>query len=260
MARKGFKSIGSYVAKRKAAASGIRMSARNAVLTKRRGTYGTRTATPTDNKYINLNNFNLVDVSPGAVNTDAGRHLTVISQGTAITQRIGKKVRVNAIRLEGEFYFGFKNIPAPSTVPNDPFGTRNYDIVIVQAKKEVTDVPLWTDIFQSDSPHSPVNLDNVEDFKVLWRKSYPAQRLPYQTGLTGVVASYYTASDRISEYIKIGSKAEDTMFKASATGNAAGDIKNGAIFIMAKCDVDPSATSGNFDSLLGLYVRAYFKD
>jgi len=135
--------------------------------------------------------------------------IATIAQGTAVTQRVGKKVLLKSIQIRG-------------SVSNNSAATVN-DVayLIVYDRRPTGSLPAVTDILDTASSRSMNNDANSGRFKILRR---------VDCALVGNITTYTESTMKsIDDYIKLNKLP--MVFKAAGTG-AIGDIEEGALYLV----------------------------
>jgi len=151
--------------------------------------------------------------------------LGTISQGAAVTQRVGKRIVWKSVQCRG-------NIINSSTAT-----TNDVAYMIVYDKRPTGSLPTITDILVSASTFSMNNDNNSGRFSIL--KRVDEQLVGPSTGLNPFCA-------KIADfYLKI--KDLPCVYKSAATGGI-GDIEQGALYLVTVGEVaaGTAAASGRF--------------
>lgn len=142
--------------------------------------------------------------------------LNTVAQGTAVTQRVGKKISMKGLQVRGYSANG------TTAVFNDTAWLIVYD------KRPTGSLPAVTDILVTATSTSMNNDNNAGRFTILKRVD---RVLLGNTTVQAAVANAITDICAISEDCYLDLKGKETIFKAAATG-AIGDIEQGALYLV----------------------------
>lgn len=159
--------------------------------------------------------------------------LATIAQGTAVTQRVGKKVVIKSIQCRGQAYAG------TTATLNDCAYMLVYD------KRPTGALPAVTDILVSAASNAFNNDANSGRFRILKRMDF---RL-VGNSTTPVVDSASADAD----FFLVVNQIE--VFKAAGTG-AIADIEEGAIYLVTV----GNQAAGNTAAILSVAFRTRFID
>jgi len=163
-----------------------------------------------------------------------------VTQGTDFNSRIGRQMQNKSILFNGNIF----PVITPSTSATQ--GLMFRVVIIYDTQPNSGSLPAGTDIFVANDPHSPMNLNNRDRFKVLVDKK--GQLGSYLTSAGGTIISGAPQNAWWSKYKKCNL---ETVF--SGTTNAIGSMATGSIYI---CYI------GDFVgiSLIDYYTRVRFTD
>lgn len=142
--------------------------------------------------------------------------LNAVPQGTAVTQRVGKKIAMKSIQVRG-----YSTNSATASV-NDVAWLLVYD------KRPTGSLPAVTDILVAVSSLSMNNDNNSGRFEVIKRVD---RMLIGNASFTGAVANALTECTSASEDAFVYLRNRETVYKAATTG-AIGDIEQGALYLV----------------------------
>lgn len=151
-------------------------------------------------------------ISPIEGNTTGSIALiNTVASGTGVTQRVGKKIQLKSIQING--------ILNGSTTTT----TAAYAIMLVWDSRPAGALPAITDILVTVSPEAFLNDANSGRFKILWRSDDYCGPIPGDHS-THIYHDYY-------KFPKVGRNSR-TVYKAAGTG-AIADIDEGALYFVA---------------------------
>lgn len=162
-----------------------------------------------------------------------------IAQGADFNQRIGRKSTMKSVIFNG-------NVFNLSTASLNAFnGAYTRLVIIYDTQPNSGSLPAGTDIFATNDPNSPMNLNNRDRFQVLMdvRKQVSA----FLMSATPALATGNPANAYFKKYKKCN---KETIF--SGTTGTIGAISTGAIYL---CFVADAAVAA-FD----YYIRIRFTD
>lgn len=163
--------------------------------------------------------------------------LNGVSQGTDYTDRIGRKIMLKSILWRGFIY------PNPAvTLPGGSFCR----IMIFYDCQTNATAPSVSDVLQTTSYDSPLNLTNRDRFKVMFDKFYAVNSNAYSAGAL-------TAGSPMPKQIKFYKKMSMEVIFGS-TGGTVGSIQTGGLFLLTICALTNNAC------LLDSYSRTRFTD
>lgn len=219
-----------------------------------------------DNKYFDANGVTMNDLSPTGAVGDRARHLTPIPRGDGVTERVGKTIKASAFRIDGDVTRRFSGQAGNTQAPYNPYNTTMFGFALVQAKKTLAALPAWTDVFQTNVPHSAPNLDRTSDYKILWRSKPYDWNVGFPFQGDAFTASAHTASTdtranrmRIAEYISL-KKSKPVVFTSTSTTGTLAEVREGALIFMGCTDVAAQTGAGEAFTLENVNTRLYFDD
>lgn len=166
--------------------------------------------------------------------------LATVAQGTGVTQRVGKKIRMKGLQCRG-----YSQNDSTAIVNDIAY-------MIVYDRRPTGALPAVTDILVTAAPDSMNNDNNAGRFQILKRVD---GLLLGNGSVTGAVANALTEKTACSEdwYLDLGGK--EVVYKAAGTG-AIGDIEMGALYLVT---VGNNA-AGTADAALQAAFRMRFLD
>jgi len=184
--------------------------------------------------FVRKDDLGYVDLAAATYAGDTTGSVTLIptiAQGTAVTQRVGKRVALKSLEVKGSISAN------AASVTSEPW------FAIVYDKRPTGSLPAITDIYNSNSPDAFPNDANSDRFVILRNKSYIM--IGNNTGVT---------SDHILENIHMymSLKNSPMVFKALGTG-AIADIAEGALYLITGGNVAAGTQASSF--YLGFRVR-----
>lgn len=229
---------------RKIAAARAAVGRANAVLSRRggmsQGGYG-----PSFNRGYNLGGrgeLKFVDTSNQNIAMTTSWQLALVNgvaQGTDYTNRVGRKTTMKSVIFNG-------NVFNLSTASLNAFNGAYCRLVIIyDTQPNSGALPAGTDIFATNDPNSPLNLNNRDRFQVLMdvRKQVSA----FLMNATPALATGNPSNAYFKKYMKCN---KDTIF--SGTANTISSISTGAVYLCFIADFAAAA----FD----YYIRIRFTD
>lgn len=162
-----------------------------------------------------------------------------IAQGADFNNRIGRKSTMRSILFNGNFF------PTSSTA-NAYQGIYLRTVIIYDTQPNSSTFPTGTDIFSTNDPNSPMNLNNRDRFQVILdvRKQVGS----FQTDATPKLVAGSPSNAYWSKYKKI---FKETIFSGTAATLA--NISTGAMYLFFIGDF-------NGVSMLDYYTRVRFTD
>lgn len=139
--------------------------------------------------------------------------LNTVSQGPAVTQRIGKKIRLLSLQARGFVQ------PGSTATIND------VALLVVYDKRPTGALPAITAILDSVSSTAMNNDANSGRFKIVMRKDFTL------TGNAAAVANVDSLTIQSTDFF-LDLKGVPTTFKGLGTG-AIGDIDYGALYVIS---------------------------
>lgn len=142
--------------------------------------------------------------------------LNTVAQGTAVTQRVGKKIRMKGLQIRG-----FASNGSTATLNDIAW-------IIVYDKRPTGALPAVTDILVTANALALNNDANAGRFAILKRSD---SFLLGNLSLTGAVANALVenTAEGIDCYLDLGKR--EVVYKAAGTG-AIGDIEQGALYLV----------------------------
>lgn len=185
--------------------------------------------------YVDLGSGNYPLDSTGSVTL-----LNAVAQGAAVTQRVGKKIKMKGLQCRGY------------VVANATASTNDIAYLIVYDKRPTGSLPAVTDILAAASPFAMNNDANAGRFSILKRVD---AMLIGNASFTGAVANALTDCTALDADFYLDLKGREVVYKAAATG-AIGDIEQGALYLVT---VGQNA-AGTTAATLGVAFRMRFLD
>lgn len=171
------------------------------------------------------------EVAPGG-GTSTG--LCLIPQGVTESTRVGRKCVIKSINMRGSLVLS-------NTIPSDHF-----NIAIVLDTQANGAYPSYTDVFETDTPLSHLNLANSQRFRILKRWVMSLEANTYNSG-----AGTYSNPRRIIKFYK----RCNIPLEFSSTTGAITEIRSNNIFVMWS-----SNTAGDDLTTADLNFRLRFED
>jgi len=154
-----------------------------------------------------------------------GSGLNLIPQGTTESNRDGRKCTITSINMKG---YLTKNNGGPSAV---------YNIALVLDTQANGAYPDYTDVFETDTPDSHLNLANSQRFRVLKRW--------YGTMNALTVNNSFTNWGETRKVLSFNKKCNIPLEFSSTTG-AITEIRSNNLLVMWDCDLN-DAISANMN-------------
>lgn len=151
------------------------------------------------------------EIAPGGGTSTA---LNLISQGTTESQRIGRKCVIKRIDFKGDLTLA------------TAIGSATYNISLILDTQANGAYPNYTDVFETDSPRSFLNLANSQRFKIM-KRWYGVIN---QTAGDGSGA--YGSQRKVMKF----NKACNIPIEFSSTTGAITEIRSNNLFIMWDTD------------------------
>jgi hypothetical protein len=162
-----------------------------------------------------------------------------IAQGSDFNQRIGRKSTMKSILFNGNFF------PTASTA-NAYQGIYMRTVIIYDTQPNSGTFPTGTDIFVSNDPNSPLNLNNRDRFQVLL--DVRKQLGSFQTDATPKLVAGSPSNAYWNKYRKCN---KETIFSGTAATLAS--ISTGSMYLFFIGDF-------NSVSMIDYYTRIRFTD
>lgn len=181
--------------------------------------------------------FNDVAASAQALTTTwSVAVLNGITQGTDFNQRIGRHAIMKSILFNGVVY---------NSTTSNPLGVFCRFVILLDNQVNSGAIAGGTDIFATNDPLSPMNLNNRDRFQVL-------MDIRKQIGPFTITAGALTGGAPQNQFWSKYRKCfYDTVY--SGTSNTIGSISSGAIILAIICDTMTSAA-------LNFYTRVRYID
>lgn len=147
-----------------------------------------------------------------------------ISQGTAETERVGKRVRLISMQIRGVINVG----------PAAPLNPLYCVLLVVYDRNPTGAMPALTDILNTNWPGAPNNVVNADRFRIVMRRAYGVS---YTMQIPIIVEEFIDLTGLSVEY-------------GAATNGALTNIRSGALYLLAvgwEAAVFPYATAARFD-------------
>lgn len=190
-----------------------------------------------------LRELGYIDIGPAdyALNTTGSIVLlNAVTQGAAVTQRVGKKIALKGLQCRGLM------IADATAVVND------VAYLIVYDKRPTGALPNITDILNTINSNSMNNDANAGRFSILKRVD---EYLIGNPSFTGAVSNALTDKTGCGQDWWLDLKGRETVYKAAATGSI-GDIEQGALYLVTV----GSNAAGTTDATLTVGFRLRFLD
>lgn len=158
--------------------------------------------------------------------------------GSDMTMRIGRKVTIKTIQVRGNIYLEQALTMASGTTPQI-----TPKIMLLWDSQPNGTIATVADIWQvAGTPHSYLNLDNRDRFRVLRSEVFTMDAMLISSVATQSVASWNRTQHNFEWYLK--NQDLDVVFNATNGGTIA-DISSGALLLVFICDVAASANDIN---------------
>lgn len=152
------------------------------------------------------------EIAPGGGTQTA---LNLIAQGTTESQRIGRKCVIKRIDLKGDI-----------TLANN-IGSATYNVCLILDTQANGAYPTYTDVFETDSPRSFLNLANSQRFRVM-KRWFGVLNQNAGDGSGG-----YQSVRRTLKF----NKSCNIPIEFSSTTGAITEIRSNNLFVMWDCDI-----------------------
>lgn len=200
-----------------------------------RGFYGTYSLRGrAELKFVDVTSNNVA-----VTTTWQGVLINGIAQGADFNQRIGRKSQMKSILFNGNFF------PTTSTA-NAYQGIYMRTVIVYDTQPNSGTFPAGTDIFVSNDPNSPLNLNNRDRFQVLM--DVRKQLGSFQTDATPKLVAGSPSNAYWNKYKKCN---KETVF--SGTAATIGSISTGSLYLFFIGDF-------NGVSMIDYYTRVRFTD
>jgi len=188
-------------------------------------------------------------VTYGCSNGGAYNCINLIRTGSTFTNRIGRKIAMQNVKIEGKF------------LTADEVQASYIRLVLVYDAQSNGSAITWSDVFKNydqataatSDVFSGVNLDNRDRFRIVMDKRYCLQSTDSGGKSDGdpqpTSCEYY-----INEWIKLNNV--ETQYKADSSPAVIGDIATGALWFMIYSD---ASNMGTFYQFTG-NIRLRFTD
>lgn len=142
-----------------------------------------------------------------------------VAQGSDFTDRIGRKVTMKSIVFNGNLF------PGSTTGADASKGCYGRFVIVYDTQPNSGSLPAGTDVFATNDPNSPMNLNNRDRFQVILdvRKQLASYTF---TAATTKLATGSPANAFWKKYKKMN---KEVIF--SGTGNVIGNISTGALYL-----------------------------
>jgi len=188
----------------------------------------------------------LLTQAQGIVNTTSDASnvviLNLIPPGTGSWNRVGRKVRLQSLRLRGTA-IALSGLTA--TTSNQRFAPLR--MVVVWDKSPNGAQPVWSDIFgytpqsgtEASTVLAPIRYDNTDRFSILCDHMFEiADGTLGSTGGTEADVLMYKTFDK---FIKLGGR--ETVFSGQSATQTIADISTGALYVWFRTVLNDSGTS-----------------
>lgn len=165
---------------------------------------------------------NDIDTATYQVNTTGSFTLLCLpTVGADFNNRVGRKITLKSVYIKG-MVLNEQSV-TPSAGANGPQHLR---MVIFYDCQPNGAAPAVTDLLNSATPASQLNLNNRDRFKILADKEYVMDPTVYSVTATQSVAAFSNQAKYVKKYKKLNL---ETIFSTSTGGIA--DITSGALFM-----------------------------
>lgn len=159
-----------------------------------------------------------------------------IAQGTGNSQRIGKRIRLLEMEARGWIFMDGKS-------------TDFVTIAILYDRKPTGNIPLGTEIFDSNNPATGYNDDNSRRFEVL----YEHQSVHTGTAVNTPIAP--TSTSTMLASFNLDLEGRPAVYKDASTG-VLSNISYGALYIVVR----GTGNSASNCAKLGIWIRIRYDD
>jgi len=206
----------------------------------------TRGYTPNsvEKKAIDLGSTSINVSTSGAVQL-----LNACVQGTDINNRIGRKIVLKSVFIQGYIFLENAVAPTSPTLVAAQVGR----VMLVWDKQANATVAPITAILDSALPESQLRLENRDRFVIIKTKQYSFDPMIYNTTATQSVASLNGTMRNFKWYKKLN---HEVIFNSGNAGTI-GDIASGALYLVA---VGSVAAGAGTDINLRITSRVRFDD
>ena len=172
--------------------------------------------------------------------TWAGVLINGVAQGSDFNQRIGRKSQMKSVLFNGNFF------PGTTISANASQGVYMRVVIIYDTQPNSGTLPVGTDIFVTNDPKSPLNLNNRDRFQILMdvRKQLGSYTFSATPALTA-------GSPTNAYWTKYRKCNKETIF--SGTAATIGSISTGSLYLFYIGDF-PGV------SMIDYYTRVRFTD
>lgn len=180
--------------------------------------------------------------------------LNMVSPGNGSWQRVGKKLLLQSIRIQGQLYSFTQN--------NMTYVTGNtVRMIVVYDKQPSGNIPIFSDIFGRTSQtgvgetedtriSDPLRFDNTNRFRILRDITYDMN--PMSSGDDGdFVVTYQT----VDEYIKLNNL--ETQYSGQSVPTTQSDISSGGLYVIFRASNDVPTVSYALPRNLACRLRYY---
>lgn len=155
-----------------------------------------------------------------------------------MTMRIGRKVTIKTIQVRGNVYLEQALTMASGTTPQI-----TAKVMLIWDAQPNGTIATVSDIWQvAGTPHSYLNLDNRDRFRVLRSEVFTMDAMLISSVATQSVAAWNRTQHNFEWYVK--NLNLEVIFNGT-NGGTIGDISSGALILAFICDVAASATDTN---------------
>lgn len=168
-------------------------------------------------------------------------------QGTDYTQRIGRKIQNNSVYIRGYVLTEAANFN-PIVASN--CGAQEVRMILFCDMQPNGAAPAVTDLLNTATPQSQLNLNNRDRFKIYCDKQWVFDPFVYVTTASQAVVSANRQIYPIKKYKKLGL---ETIFNSGNAGTI-GDITSGALYMFWIGSL-PSAVGGDANAVITTRVR-----
>lgn len=183
-------------------------------------------------------------------NTPSITAMFVPIQGTAFANRIGTRVKVKSIQVQG---YVANSLAYTQGGPSDGIiPTFTVRVAVVLDYQPNGALPTITDIYLNTGPVTGLNLNFRDRFKVLKQKTYVID--PY---IVDTTTNMYASAVNQIKPIKIFKKCDIPVYFNSGNAGTVADLSSNAILLVCQSDA-PTALAA--DGLFRLFTRCRFVD
>lgn len=183
--------------------------------------------------------------------------LNLVAPGSGSYNRVGRKIRMASVRLNGLFRMTYANEAGTNNIAGNQIR-----MLLVFDRQPSGVLPTFDSMFgltsqdgtESSTYMAPLRYDNTERFRVL-RDVRVCTNIGAVNSTTGSLNSI-TSVVKFDEYIKLGGL--ETVYSGQSAAQTIADVSSGALYVIFRCDINAATfvTSVDPDS----YARLRYYD